>query len=330
MPVKHKTQSRRHCDNDPYAKLMIPTQKFWPRYSPNFAAVRAAARSIGRSITADELVVGVSGGADSMALAAALVAEGFLVHAVCVDHGLQEGSFEVAEQAMAQLHKIGAICHICPVDIPAGGNLEAKARSARYAALHSFGLPVAVAHTKDDQAETFLLSALRGNATGMQAETISAQGKVLRPLLGIRRAQTMAACAELGFAIWDDPHNQDLKFRRVAIRNQVLPVIAELTGGDPIPALAQAATNAVEDDGALQTAATNDCATLEAMGKAQRRRAIAAWLHENHAPVTGEGLKCIDALVSNWHGQGPVAIGGRLEVTRKSGKLSVNDQKGQP
>lgn len=294
---------------------------FWPRHSPNFAAVRSAARSI----SPRELVVGVSGGADSMALAAALVAEGYTVHAVLVDHGLQAGSREVAESAAAQLRGIGAKCRIHSVDIAPGGNIEAKARQARYAALHSYSLPVAVAHTADDQAETFLLSALRGHATGMQP-----QGEVLRPLLGIRRKQTVAACEELGLNIWDDPHNQNRQFRRVGIRQEVLPLLAEITGGDPVPALAQAAANVVEDHAALETPASDDCLTLAAMPNARRRRAIAAWLHAHNAPVTGEGLRCIDALVTRWRGQGPVAIGGRLEVSRKNGKLSMNDQKGQP
>ncbi|MCQ9371659.1 tRNA lysidine(34) synthetase TilS [Corynebacterium sp. 35RC1] len=281
-------------------------------------AVRVAARAV----EPKHLVVGVSGGADSMALAAALIAEGYHVHAVAVDHQLQPGSAEAAAHAVEQLRSFGATGEVIAVHV-APGNLEAQAREARYAALHSLGLPVAVAHTAEDQAETLLLSALRGRAVGM-----AVAGEVWRPLLNIRRSQTRGACEELGITVWDDPHNLDPRFARVGMRTQVIPLLAELTGGDPIPALARAAELIAQDEQALHTPAENDCSVLAAMPDAYRRRAIAAWLHTQGVPLSGRALSGVDALVVDWHGQGGVAVGGMLEVVRKSGKLSVCKRKG--
>ena len=322
---------------------------FWPRVSPNFLACRRAVVEWAREAKPQEsIAVGLSGGADSLALTAALVAEGFEVQALCVDHGLQPGSAEQAGKAAGQAESLGARAEVLKVEVADRGSLEAAARLARYQAFAgATRLPVAVAHTADDQAETLLLGALRGKVAGMLPAAEIEGVRVVRPLLQVRRAQTLAACEELGLEVWHDPQNRDTSFRRVALRREIIPQLSQLIGGDAVPALAQAAGDAALDDAALSNAALSkaalsnaapgseglDAAELAALSEPVRRRILAAWLHEQGAEVTREVLRGVGKLCTNWHGQGGVAVapslkeqkimGQRLEVRRVGGKLAL-------
>lgn len=322
---------------------------FWPRVSPNFLACRRAVVEWAREAKPQEsIAVGLSGGADSLALTAALVAEGFEVQALCVDHGLQPGSTEQAGKAAGQAESLGARAEVLKVEVADRGSLEAAARLARYQAFAgATRLPVAVAHTADDQAETLLLGALRGKVAGMLPAAEIEGVRVVRPLLQVRRAQTLAACEELGLEVWHDPQNRDTSFRRVALRREIIPQLSQLIGGDAVPALAQAAGDAALDDAALSNAAIDsggfniaepgsevlDAAELAALSEPVRRRILAAWLHEQGAEVTREVLRGVGKLCTNWHGQGGVAVapslkeqknmGQRLEVRRVGGKLAL-------
>ena len=322
---------------------------FWPRVSPNFLACRRAVVEWAQEAKPQEsIAVGLSGGADSLALTAALVAEGFEVQALCVDHGLQPGSAEQAGKAAGQAESLGARAEVLKVEVADRGSLEAAARLARYQAFAgATRLPVAVAHTADDQAETLLLGALRGKVAGMLPAAEIEGVRVVRPLLQVRRAQTLAACEELGLAVWHDPQNRDTSFRRVALRREIIPQLSQLIGGDAVPALAQAAGDAALDDAALLNAALSkaalsnaapgseglDAAELAALSEPVRRRILAAWLHEQGAEVTREVLRGVGKLCTNWHGQGGVAVapslkeqkimGQRLEVRRVGGKLAL-------
>ena len=306
---------------------MTSRTPFWPRRSPNFLACRVAARAVVGDAPRP-IAVGLSGGADSLALTAALVAEGHEVTALCVDHGLQSGSAAQARRAAEQARGMGAAAEVVRVNVAKHGSLEAAARAARYRAFADWG-EVAVAHTTDDQAETLLLGALRGRVTGMLERAEVEGARVLRPLLSVRRAQTVAACAELGLKVWHDPQNQDPAFRRVALRGDILPRLAEIVGGDPVPALAQAAHDAALDHAYLRTPPTASCAELAQLPEPKRRRAIAAWLREKGVEVTRQAVQGVDNLCVDWHGQGGVAVQGtdgdgrRLEVLRVGGTLSL-------
>ncbi|WP_035108535.1 tRNA lysidine(34) synthetase TilS [Corynebacterium accolens] len=313
---------------------------FWPRVSPHFLACRRAVRAARMDRTVG---VGLSGGADSLALCAAMIAEGHDVIALCVDHGLQDGSREQAEKAAWQAESLGARARVLVVRVPeeAGNSLEAVARQARYQAMSAAAredgasrrgggpLEIAVAHTADDQAETLLLGALRGRVAGMPERAVVEGARVVRPFLQVRRADTEGACAELGLDVWQDPQNADTDFRRVALRREIIPELSRVIGGDAVPALAQAAMDTARDEEYLATAATADCAELAALPEPRRRRAIAAWLIERGVKVTREGIGGIGKLCTNWHGQGPVAVssarqaGQRLEVARIGGKLAL-------
>ena len=311
---------------------MSSKKPFWPRVSPHFLTCRRGVRAAALD---HAVAVGLSGGADSLALMAALVAEGHDVLALCVDHGLQDGSRAQAERAAEQARKLGARARVLNVEAGATGqkSMEAAARVARYRALAAAcadeGLEVAVAHTTDDQAETLLLGALRGRVTGMSERSEVEGARVVRPLLNVRRADTEGACAELGLSTWQDPQNADRNFRRVALRREVIPQLSRIIGGDAVPALAQAAGDAALDDAALRTPPTTDCADLAAMAEPRRRRAIAAWLVSEGVEVTRRTVGDVGKLCTHWHGQGPVAVrsarqvGQRLEVARIGGKLAL-------
>ena len=311
---------------------MSSKKPFWPRVSPHFLTCRRGVRAAALD---HAVAVGLSGGADSLALMAALVAEGHDVLALCVDHGLQDGSRAQAERAAKQARKLGARARVLNVEAGATGqkSMEAAARVARYRALAAAcadeGLEVAVAHTADDQAETLLLGALRGRVAGMSERSEVEGARVVRPLLHVRRADTEGACAELGLSAWQDPQNADTHFRRVALRREVIPQLSRIIGGDAVPALAQAAGDAALDDAALRTPPTTDCADLAAMAEPRRRRAIAAWLVSEGVEVTRRAVGDVGKLCTHWHGQGPVAVrsarqvGQRLEVARIGGKLAL-------
>ena len=290
---------------------------FWPRRSPHFLACRRALRPFDAPA-----IIGLSGGPDSLALAAAAAAEKKDVRCVVVDHGLQDGSAEVARRAADVARGFGLAAGVVRVEV-GEGNLEAAARSARYEALLAYGSDVWVGHTADDQAETLLLGALRGNPSGMAPRN----GRIVRPFLGIRRADTVGACDELGLDPWHDPMNADPAFRRVAMRNQVLPLLSELLGGDAVPALAATADRIAADQALIASltdlAPTTCCAELKADAGPVRRRRLAAWLLGEGVPLQGDQLDAVEALVVDWHGQGPVAVAGGRAVVREGGQLAI-------
>ena len=222
------------------------------------------------------VVVGLSGGADSLALTAACVAEAMgagigaeSVHAVVVDHGLQEGSADVARRAAETARGFGATADVIRVDVPggtdgAGQGPEAAARVARHAALHAVArraaAPLLLAHTLDDQAETVLLGLARGAGpsalSGIAPDRTWDDGvRVLRPLLALRRDDTEAACDELGLEPWHDPHNDDPRHARVRVRSTALPMLEELLGPGVAANLARTADLVRADSAVLDSLA---------------------------------------------------------------------------
>ncbi|NLA36276.1 MAG: tRNA lysidine(34) synthetase TilS [Actinobacteria bacterium] len=176
----------------------------------------------------------VSGGPDSMALVALAVAAGCAVTAVHVDHGLREGSAGEAAVVRAAAQRFGAAYESTRVEVGDGPNLEARARAARHEAL---GPTALLGHTADDQAETVLWFLMRGTGptglAGIDPER--------RPILGLRRAETVALCAALDLDTVDDPSNEDPRFTRNRIRRELLPLMADIAQRDVVPLLANAA-----------------------------------------------------------------------------------------
>ncbi|WP_446224030.1 tRNA lysidine(34) synthetase TilS [Nocardia sp. IBHARD005] len=225
---------------------------------PETAAVLAVRRGVREWVAGQggpgPVVVGVSGGADSLALVAAAVVEADQVTAVVVDHQLQDGSAEVAERAAAQARALGCVAAmVVPVEVGRAGGVEAAARAARYSALESVreGRPVLLGHTLDDQAETVLLGLARGSGGRSIQGMVAWNSPWGRPLLGVRRAQTVRMCADLGIEPWDDPHNADPGYTRVRVRTEVLPLLEDVLGGGVAQALVRTAEQLRADGSVL-------------------------------------------------------------------------------
>ena len=210
---------------------------------PAVAAVRLAVRRELVDVGDHPVLVACSGGADSLALLSAAVFEGrrrpWRVVGVTVDHGLQQGSAERAQQVVAQMVGLGADETVgIRVSVESRGlGPEAAAREARYTVLEEvaarFGSAVVLlGHTLDDQAETVLLGLTRGSGGRSLAGMRRGFGPFRRPLLDLTRAQTRAACRAEGIEWWEDPHNEDPRFTRARVRHRVLPLLeAELGPG---------------------------------------------------------------------------------------------------
>ncbi|MGW0159863.1 tRNA lysidine(34) synthetase TilS [Mycobacterium sp. NPDC003323] len=291
------------------------------------AQLRSAVRSFGdvQLPAAQPWAVALSGGADSLALTA-VAASLRPTTALIVDHGLQAGSADVAETARVQAMALGCVAaQVLRVQVGSTGGPEAAARRARYTALEAAraGAPVLLAHTLDDQAETVLLGLGRGSGARSIAGMRGYDDPWCRPLLGERRATTVAACAALGLRPWQDPHNADPRFTRVRLRTEVLPLLEEVLGGGVAAALARTAAALREDTDALDAAAAElvadpmATAALAALPTAIRRRVIRGWLLAGGAcDLNDTQIRAVDALITDWRGQGGVAVPSPLTAER--------------
>ncbi|MEU2200928.1 tRNA lysidine(34) synthetase TilS [Isoptericola sp. NPDC019482] len=268
------------------------------RVDPALAAARAAVRAelgdlagSGELSPGDLVLVACSGGADSLALAAAAALEaprvgrsvrstGFAVRvgAVVVDHGMQAGSDAVAATAAARCRDLGLdpvlVRRVRVDDGPGAAGPEGAARDARYAALDAVAqeggaVAVLLGHTLDDQAESVLLGLARGSGARSLAGMARRRGRYLRPFLGLRRTQTEAVCAAVGVDFWTDPTNllpDDGSLdseggaavpARTRVRGAVVPVLEEALGPGVVEALARTADQLRADADALDALAAD-------------------------------------------------------------------------
>jgi tRNA(Ile)-lysidine synthase len=323
-------------------------------------AATAACRVAVRRSLADHdgpVLAAVSGGADSLALAAALAFERPGSGALVVDHALQPGSAEVASRAADQCVLLGLSAVVLsprgaasspplssecgpafPPEAADAGNVgphsgggsggrEAHARELRYALLEEAAARldtagtnavVLLGHTRDDQAETVLLGLVRGSGARALSGMAPVRGRYRRPFLDVPRATVRQACAEAGLIAHEDPHNDDPAFTRVAVRK----LLADL---DITDGLARSAALLRDDADALDalTTPTDDVAALASMPPALRSRALKRWAEEKSGRgLTGVQVAGLRALVEDWHGQGPVALPGGGQVSRIGGRLA--------
>lgn len=318
-----------------------------PRLTPPIADVRRAVRVGLAAVSEGELVlVALSGGPDSLALAAAAAFEGpragVRVGAVVVDHGLQEGSADVAAAASATAMSLGLNPVVVRrVSVGAAGGPEAAARHARYAALDTArrelgATHVLLGHTLDDQAETVLLGLARGSGPGSIRGMEKTDAAWLRPLLDIRRATTVDFCRDSGLTPWHDPHNDDPAFARVRVRRTVLPVLERELGPGIAESLARTAEQLREDADALDHFAEEvveelaehveagislPVQALASNPAALRQRLIRlAVLSEFHVSLSRAQTLEVARLVTDWHGQGPLDLPG-IRVRRREGLI---------
>ena len=310
-------------------------------------AVRNAVRaSLEKFEAGDKILVAVSGGADSLALAYALSVESeklaISVVGVTVDHQLQSASSSQAEKVVDQLAKFGLTCAIKKVTVDIKEGLEASARKVRYEAINEMAIQenadaVFLGHTKDDQAETVLLGLARGSGTRSLSGMAEHNGIYIRPLLEITRIQNEQFCKEVGLDYWNDPHNQDSQFARVRVRNEALPVLEKSIGPGISDALARSAHLLRDDADALDSWAQSevthlnlqdlDCAHLQALPRAIRTRILRFAIYAAGAPsgsVSADHVSGVEALISAWNGQGALNLPGGVRVERISGRLSLS------
>jgi tRNA(Ile)-lysidine synthase len=293
------------------------------------------------------VLVALSGGADSLALAAATAFEapraGIRAGAIIVDHGLQQGSDAVAARAAEQARALGLDpVLVSRVEVGSEGGPEAAARDARYgailAAVTDTGARCALlAHTLDDQAETVLLGLARGSGPGSLMGMEADAGLLRRPLLGIRRTETRQACLDEGLEPWDDPHNLDPAYARVRVRERVLPVLEAELGPGVAEALARTAALLREDGDAFTQQVVeiveDICEPAEAgvavsvpalaANPAALRQRIIRFVVSSEFGVSLSWAQTLEVarLVTDWHGQGPIDLPGL--TARREGRLLV-------
>jgi tRNA(Ile)-lysidine synthase len=337
---------------------------------PAVAEVRVAVRGClsGAGLAPGDLVlVACSGGADSLALAAALAFEaprlGFRGGGVTVDHGIQQGSAEQAGRVARELAAMG-LDPVRSVGVtvarPGAGQPadarrmpdypgpEGAARAARYRALDEAAsacgaAAILLGHTRDDQAETVLLGLARGSGTRSLAGMPERNGRCLRPLLGVGRATTRAACAALGLEPWDDPQNADPGYARARVRHRVLPVLEAELGPGVTEALARSAGLLRSDADFLDALAAAEAerlgrggpgigiADLAALAPGIRSRVLRNAAIDAGCPpgaLTAGHVVALDALVTGWRGQRWANLPGGVRGERRHGKLQFSS--GEP
>ncbi|HWE56797.1 MAG TPA: tRNA lysidine(34) synthetase TilS [Acidimicrobiales bacterium] len=307
------------------------------------------------------VTLAVSGGADSTALMVLAGRAGLSGTVVHVDHGLRPGSASEGDYVAQVAAGLGFEFRQERVEVGAGPDLEARARRARYAVLPA---GVLTGHTMDDQAETILLNVLRGAAldglAGMRhparpwpggrpgpdtgagvglddsfdslvdrQEDHAGSARTRRPLLGLRRSETVEVCRRSRLDPLADPSNQDDRFRRNRVRSELLPLVNLIAERDVVPVLARQGALLADDAELLDDLAAavdpTDVAALRSAPAPLARRALRSWLRagaERHPPTAAELARVMD--VAAGHHQACQLAGGR-RVARSGGRLYLQD-----
>ncbi len=230
-----------------------------------------------------------------MALLVLAASAGLDVTAIHVDHGIREGSEKEAETVSVAAQRFGARFESRTVQVEAGPNLEERARQARYKILPA---NVLTGHTADDQAETILLALIRGSAwQGMSGITPSTN----RPILQLRRSETVDLCSSLDIDTVADPSNMDPQFRRNRIRHELLPLLCEIADRDLVPILIRQA-ELFRSGGKLLTEEAQkidptDTRALEEAPQIISREAIRNWIWETRGDDHPPDLATIDRVL---------------------------------
>lgn len=342
-----------------------------PTPAPPVRPVSLAVKRYLENYNPEAVVVGVSGGADSLALAVATVDLAGRRQIPCllvtIDHQMRSESALEAQHVGQVLTSLGGDHRVVKVEVAAGGGPEGSAREARQAALSALAPPgadILLGHTLDDQAETVLLRLGKGaslRSLAAMAPRRAVDGTDLnvgRPLLSVRRRDTVAFCEALGLAPVFDPSNAaDGPWRsakgealpRAALRERVIPALSAALDQEVSPALARVAQMAAADEEALEHYGRQVCAeatlpvgepsealvaaydprVLTQAPAAVRRRALRHLLLECGARnLNSANLGQVEALLVDWHGQGSVNFGGGVRASRRAGVLVIESLPG--
>ena len=228
-----------------------------------------AIRRHGMLAAGDTVLVGVSGGADSVALLHTLVVLApslrLSVRVLHVDHGLRAGSARDADVVRRLGARLGVPVEVARVAV-GDGSVEAAARTARYAALEGAAdragaSRIAVGHTADDQAETVLMRVLQGSGVRGLAGIPAVRGRIIRPLIDARRADVVAELERAGLPWIEDASNRDPRFLRNRIRHELMPAVAGACEGDVVAMLTR-----------VGRLARDTLETIDRMAEAELRR----------------------------------------------------------
>lgn len=273
------------------------------------------------------VALAVSGGPDSLALVVLASLGGLQGTAIHVDHGLRAASGEEADVVAAAADRYGFRFEAVTAKVADGPDLEARARSTRYAAL-PFG--VLTGHTMDDQAETVLLNLVRGagldGLCGMRPSD-----RVRRPLLGLRRWETAELCRQSGLVPLIDPSNADARFRRNRVRVELIPLMSSVAERDVVPVLARQAETAAADvtilDGLSAAIDPADSKSLSAAPLALARRAVRGWLRSGDAELHPPSFAEVERVLQVADGSRRACeVSGGRRVSRSSGRLTVGER----
>ena len=281
-----------------------------PQRQERFDAARLATRLLAliEPIEDARIAVALSGGADSVALLAALaeLAPGpprLILRALHVDHGLS-AALPLAAAARRAAEALGVPFTVLPVSVATdrGEGIEAAARSARYAAFAAALEPgecLLTAHHREDQAETLLLQLVRGaglpGLASMPAAARLGSGRLLRPLLDVPRAALRTYAQARGLPWHEDPMNEDARYDRAYLRGTLWPLI-EARWPAAAQTLARSATHlaaaqrqldeaSAEYVRALARGPTLSVAGLRALEPERRAEVLRYWLRSRGLPV---------------------------------------------
>jgi tRNA(Ile)-lysidine synthase len=199
--------------------------------------VRSAIRVHGLAPRGSTVLVAVSGGPDSMALLHVLaglrskLAFGLFAHGI--DHGLRAAGASELDCAESFAHTLDVPFGRTNLRVSPGGNLQARARTARWAALNEAAAAVgadriATGHNADDRAETLIMRLLRGTGARGLAVLPACQGDRIRPMVHARRADIESHVSRHRIPFCVDPSNADPRFLRARVRHEVLPALERL------------------------------------------------------------------------------------------------------
>ena len=265
-----------------------------------------------------DVTVALSGGPDSMALLCLAVAHGLHVTAVHVDHGIRPDSHRDITLIAPVVRMLGVELQVHRVTVEPGPNLEARAREARYGVLPDGAM---TGHTADDQAETVLINLLRGaGSAGLSAMSPGTR----RPILALRRNETHRLCAELGIECVTDTTNDSNVHQRNRVRNELLPLLTDISRRDPVPILTRTSDVMRDDNELLEELARGidptDAVALSTAPLPLARRAIRAWLSHPYPPDQAT----VERVLEVARGEHPGCdIGGNRQIRRSKQRLSI-------
>jgi tRNA(Ile)-lysidine synthase len=283
---------------------------------------QAAAHRSGLIATGEPLLVMTSGGADSCCLLDVAVKLGARVSALHVNYGLR-GAESEADEALcrALCERLGVALHVerAPLRADAPGNLQARARDARYAAAERLAEgDYAAAHTRTDQAETVLYRLASSPGRRALLGMAPRRGRLVRPLLSVTRAATREHCRAAGIEWREDASNADPRFARARIRAEVLPALGERAEA----AIAETALALRDEaevlDAAVDAVLTDDLAAIAALPPALARLVLRRLADD--ASIGRERAEAILALAGRG-GSASVEVGGGLRAVVEYGRL---------